>query len=113
MGTGLGSTLIGWAIGGMVGSIMADVVGRKKMLMISIAGYCAFTGLTAISSSMTMLIALRFLTGMFLGTEWSTGTALVAETWPASARAKALGVMQSGYGFGFLLAAILWLLIQP
>jgi MFS family permease len=60
-----------------------------------------------------MLVALRFLTGMFLGSEWSTGTALVAETWPASARAKALGIMQSGYGFGFLLAAGLWLLIQP
>jgi MFS family permease len=113
VGTGLGSTLLGWAIGGSVGSVMADFVGRKKMLMISIAGYCAFTALTALSSSMTMLIALRFLTGMFLGSEWSTGTALVAETWPASARAKALGIMQSGYGFGFLLAAGLWFLIQP
>jgi MFS family permease len=113
VGTGLGSTLIGWAIGGMAGSVMADFVGRKKMLMVSIAGYCTFTAVTALSSSMTMLIVLRFLTGMFLGTEWSTGTALVAETWPSSARAKALGIMQSGYGFGFLLAAGLWLLIQP
>jgi MFS family permease len=83
------------------------------MLMVSIAGYCAFTALAVFSSSMTMRIASRFLTGMCLGSEWSTGTALVAETWPASARAKALGVMQSGYGFGFLLAAGLWLLIQP
>jgi MFS family permease len=113
VGTGLGSTLLGWAIGGTIGSVMADLVGRKKMLMVSIAGYCAFTALTALSGSMTMLIALRFLTGMFLGSEWSTGTALVAETWPASARAKALGIMQSGYGFGFLLATGLWLLIQP
>jgi MFS family permease len=113
VGTGLGSTLLGWAIGGTVGSVMADFAGRKKMLIVSIAGYCAFTALTALSSSMMMLIALRFLTGMFLGSEWSTGTVLVAETWPASARAKALGIMQSGYGFGFLLAAGLWLLIQP
>jgi MFS family permease len=113
VGTGLASTLVGWAIGGTIGSVLADFVGRKKMLMVSIAGYCAFTALAALSGSMTMLIASRFLTGMFLGSEWSTGTALVAETWPASARAKALGVVQSGYGFGFLLAAGLWLLIQP
>ncbi len=113
VGTGLGSTLLGWAIGGTIGSVMADFVGRKKMLIVSIAGYCAFTALAAFSNSMTMLIASRFLTGMFLGSEWSTGTALVAETWPTSARAKALGIMQSGYGFGFLLAAGLWLLIQP
>jgi MFS family permease len=113
VGTALGATLIGWAVGGTIGSIMADYIGRKKMLMISIAGYCVFTGLTALSTSMTMLVALRFLTGMFLGTEWSAGTALVAETWPDWARAKALGVMQSGYGFGFFLAAGLWLVIQP
>jgi MFS family permease len=113
VGTALSSTLLGWAVGGTIGSIMADYIGRKKMLMISIAGYCAFTAFTALSSSVTMLIVLRFLTGMFLGTEWSTGTALVAETWPASARAKALGIMQSGYGFGFFLAAGLWLVLQP
>ena len=113
VGTALGGTLLGWALGGTVGSIMADYVGRKKMLMISIVGYCVFTAFTALSQSVIMLIALRFVTGMFLGTEWSTGTALVAETWPVSARAKALGFMQSGYGFGFFLAAGLWLLIQP
>ena len=113
VGTALGATLIGWAVGGVIGSIMADYVGRKRMLMISIAGYCAFTALTAMSNTLAMLFALRFLTGLFLGSEWSTGTALVAETWPASARAKALGIMQSGYGFGFFLAAVLWLFIQP
>jgi MFS family permease len=113
VGAALGSTLMGWAVGGTIGSILADYIGRRKMLMISIGGYCAFTALTALSHSLTALIAFRFLTGMFLGSEWSTGTALVAETWPASARAKALGIMQSGYGFGFFLAAGLWLFIQP
>ncbi|WP_181592336.1 MFS transporter [Rhizobium tropici] len=113
VGIAIGATLMGWAIGGTIGSIMADHIGRKKMLMISIAGYCALTALTAFSPSWTVLIVLRFLTGMFLGSEWSTGTALVAETWPDKSRAKALGVMQSGYGFGFLLAAGLWLWLQP
>lgn len=113
VGIALGSTLMGWAVGGTIGSIMADRIGRKKMLMISIGGYCALTALTAFSPSWNALIALRFLTGMFLGSEWSTGTALVAETWPDRARAKALGIMQSGYGFGFILAAGLWLWIQP
>jgi len=113
VGTALSSTLAGWAIGGIIGSIIADYVGRKRMLLIAIAGYCIFTAFTALSHSLGMLIALRFVTGLFLGTEWSTGTTLVAETWPVSARAKALGVMQSGYGFGFFLAALLWLFVQP
>jgi MFS family permease len=113
VGMALSGTLMGWAVGGVLGSVMADYFGRKRMLMISIVGYCAFAALTALSQSVSMLIALRFLTGMFLGTEWSTGTTLVAETWPSSMRAKALGVMQSGYGFGFFLAAGLWLVLQP
>lgn len=113
LGTAIAATLLGWSVGGLVGSIAADYVGRKMMLMIAIGGYCLFTGFTALSHSITALIVLRFLTGMFLGTEWSTGTALVAETWPRHARAKALGIMQSGFGFGFLLAAGLWLVVQP
>ena len=113
VGSALGSTLMGWAIGGTIGSVMADHIGRKKMLIISVADYCVFTAFTAFSHSVMMLIVLRFLTGMFLGSEWSTGAALVSETWPASARAKALGIMQSGYGFGFFLAAVVWLVLQP
>lgn len=113
VGTAISATLLGWAIGGMIGSIAADYVGRKKMLMIAIAGYCLFTAFTAFSQTVLMLIVFRLVTGVFLGSEWSTGTALVAEVWPKHARAKALGVMQSGFGFGFFLAAGLWLVIQP
>ena len=113
VGTAMSSTLLGWAIGGMIGSVMADYIGRKRMLTIAIAGYSIFTGLTAFSATPEALIVLRFLTGLFLGSEWSTGTALVAETWPASERAKALGIMQSGYGFGFLLASLTWLVALP
>lgn len=113
VGTAISATLFGWAIGGVIGSIAADYIGRKKMLMIAIGGYCLFTAFTAFSQSIAMLLLFRLLTGIFLGSEWSTGTALVAETWPKSARAKALGVMQSGFGFGFFLAAGLWLVVQP
>jgi MFS family permease len=113
VGVAISATLLGWAIGGISGSILADYVGRKPMLIIAIAGYSMFTALTALSVSIQSLIALRFVTGLFLGSEWSTGTALVAESWPTKSRAKALGVMQSGYGFGFLLASAIWLYAQP
>lgn len=113
VGISIAVTLLGWAIGGILGSVFADYVGRKRMLLISIAGYSAFTALTALSPDVHSLIALRFVTGLFLGSEWSTGTAMIAETWPQSARAKALGIMQSGFGFGFLLASGMWLVLLP
>jgi MFS family permease len=58
-------------------------------------------------------VALRLLTGLFLGSEWSTGVTLVAETWPDEARPKGAGILQSALGWGTLLASLVWLVLQP
>jgi MFS family permease len=112
-GLAIGLTLLGWAAGGMIGGIVADYIGRKRMMLISILGYAAFTGLTAFSTSIAMLISLRFLTGLFMGSEWSTGNTLLAEAWPNEARPKGAGILQSGFGFGALLAAGAWYVLRP
>lgn len=112
-GWAIGLTLLGWGIGGVIGGILADYIGRKRMMMISIFGYAVFTGLTALSTSFGMLIAFRILTGLFMGSEWSTGNSLLAETWPTRARPKGAGFLQSGFGFGCLLAALIWYFIRP
>jgi len=59
------------------------------------------------------LAVFRFLLGLGMGGEWATGAALVAETWRAQHRAKALGLMQSGYAVGYALAAIIAALVLP
>lgn len=112
-GLAIGLTLLGWAVGGMVGGIMADYIGRKRMMMISILGYAVFTGLTAFSTSIEMLIVFRFLTGLFMGSEWSTGNTLLAEAWPNNARPKGAGFLQSGFGFGAFIAAGAWYVLRP
>lgn len=110
-GLALGLTLLGWGIGGMIGGIMADYIGRKRMMLISVLLYALFTGLTAFAWDFASLAALRFLTGLALGSEWSTGIALVAETWPDRARPKGCGFLQSGFGAGALLASLAWFLL--
>lgn len=107
-GTVIGITLLGWGVGGMVGGILADYVGRKRMMLWSVFLYALFSGLTAISNTFVVLCALRFLTGLAMGSEWSTGVALVSETWPEHARAKGSGFLQSGFGWGTLLATVVW-----
>ena len=107
-GLAIGITLLGWGIGGLAGGILADYFGRKRMMMLSIILYAGLTGLTAFSTSLAMLIAMRFLTGLAIGAEWSTGIALVAESWPDNARPKGLGLLQSGFGAGSFLAAFIW-----
>jgi len=112
-GIAIGLTLLGWGIGGIIGSTLADYVGRKRMMLISILAYALFTGLTGLSQTYWMLVALRFLTGLALGSEWSSGTALIAETWPNEARPKGAGFMQSAFGFGTFLAALVWFVASP
>jgi MFS family permease len=107
-GLAIGITLLGWGFGGLIGGTLADYIGRKRMMTYAILAYAMFTGLTALSTSFEMLVAFRFLTGLAMGSEWSTGTALLQETWPERARSKGAGFMQSGFGFGTLLAALIW-----
>jgi MFS family permease len=112
IGLAIGITLLGWGFGGLLGGIAADYIGRKRMMMLSILGYAIFTGLTAFAFSFTQLAILRFITGLAIGSEWSTGIALVAETWPNRARPKGCGFLQSGFGAGAVLAAIAWLILS-
>ncbi|HVJ54677.1 MAG TPA: MFS transporter [Aliidongia sp.] len=115
-GAAIGITLLGWGLGGLMGGVLADYVGRKRVMMLSILFYALFTGLTAFSSGFVSLACLRFLTGIAMGSEWSTGIALVAETWPDRARPKGCGFLQSGFGAGSLLAAVVWyvlIMFQP
>jgi len=110
-GLAIGVTLLGWGLGGLAGGVLADYFGRKRMMMIAVLLYALLSGLTAFSSSFIMLVALRFLTGAALGSEWSTGIALVAESWPGRARPKGLGFLQSAFGMGAFIAAGVWFVL--
>ena len=110
-GIAIGITLLGWGIGGLVGGVLADYVGRKRMMLWSVFLYAVFTGFTALATGFWSMVALRFLTGVAMGSEWSTGVALLAETWPERARPKGAGFLQSGFGWGTFLAALTWLIL--
>lgn len=111
-GVAIGVTLLGWGTGGIVGGILADYVGRKRMMVWSVLCYAVLTGFTALATSYWVLVALRFVTGLAMGSEWSTGVSLLAETWPNRARPKGAGFLQSGFGVGTLLAAAVWLVLS-
>jgi MFS family permease len=76
-------------------------------MTISIVVYSLATAGLSTSQSLWQLIAWRTLVGLGMGGEWSCGSVLVAETWPAEHRGKAMGIMQSGWAIGALFAAAL------
>ena len=106
-------TLLGWGIGGFIGGILADYIGRRRTMIYAILAYSLLTGLTAVSFSWISFALLRFLVGIAIGSEWATGTSMMAELWPNEARGKGAGLMQCGLGIGFFLASLLWLFVSP
>jgi len=103
--------LVASAIGGIAFGRIADRIGRVRAMTISILLYSGATAGMATAQSLEQLIAWRVLVGLGMGGEWSCGSVLVAETWPAKHRAKAMGIMQSGWAIGALIAAALSALV--
>jgi MFS family permease len=92
---------------------LADRLGRTRALMASILVYSVATAACGLVNSVWQLAAARLLVGVGMGGEWATGAALVAETWPAEHRGKALGLMQSAWAVGYAAAAALNAIVLP
>ena len=99
-------TLLASGIGGVAFGFIADRVGRKRALMLSILTYSVCSFASGLSTSVLMLAVFRFILGLGMGGEWNTGAALVAETWPTELRAKAISIVQSSWAIGYALAAL-------
>jgi MFS family permease len=106
-------TLITSAVGGGAAGYFADRYGRARVLMWSILIYSVFTGITATSRTVWELVLWRGMVGLGLGAEWSAGTVLVSETWPARHRGKAIGFVQGGWALGYIIAAGLAAILLP
>jgi MFS family permease len=106
-------TLVASAFGGVLFGMLADRIGRAHALIWSILTYSIFTAAMATAQSVAALILWRALVGLGLGGEWSAGSVLVSETWPAQHRGKAIGFMQSGWAIGVILAALCTALVLP
>ena len=106
-------TLAFSAAGGIVFGILSDRIGRARSLIFSILIFSLASAGTAASWNLASLLFWRAVIGIGLGAEWSTGAVLVAETWPPEHRAKAVGIMQSGWALGYMLAAGMTAVILP
>lgn len=99
-------TLLASGIGGILFGFLADHIGRKQALMASILTYSVCSFASGLAHSIAMLAAARFVLGLGMGGEWNTGATLVAESWPAEFRAKAISIVQSSWALGFAAAAL-------
>ena len=99
-------TLLASGMGGVLFGFLADRLGRKRALMLSILTYSVCSFASGLSTTVLMLAVFRFVLGLGMGGEWNTGATLVAETWPDELRAKAIAMVQSSWAVGYALAAL-------
>lgn len=109
----LGVSLVATAVGGMLFGYLADRIGRKPALSLTIIVYSAGTGLCATSTNVTTLLLWRVITGLGVGGEWAVGQTLIAETFPRALRARGGAMMQTGVPAGMALAALLANFVTP
>jgi MFS family permease len=101
------------AAGGLLFGVVADKVGRTRALTLTILIFSLCSLGSATAQDLLQLIVWRSLLGFGMGGEWAAGAVLVSETWPPEHRGKAIGIMQSGWALGYILAAVLAGLALP
>ncbi|MEO8946343.1 MAG: MFS transporter [Gemmatimonadaceae bacterium] len=95
-------------LGAFVFGLLADRYGRRPVLMIDIMLFSVLELASAFAPSLVALLILRAVFGFAMGGEWGLGASLTMETIPEKARGLASGILQTGYPFGYLLAAVVY-----
>ena len=105
-------TLIMRPVGALLFGVWADRIGRRTPLIVDVAFYSIVGFACAFAPNYTVLLVLRLLYGIGMGGEWGLGAALAMEKIPTEKRGFFSGVLQQGYSIGYLLAAVVFLVIR-
>src|SRR2546423_3606349 len=100
----LGAFIFGW---------LGDRFGRRVPLMSDIVFYSVSELLTAFAPNFGTFLLLRALFGIGMGGEWGLGASLAMESLPTQTRGLFSGILQQGYAFGYLLAALVYWIVFP
>lgn len=99
--------LFGMAIGAVMAGSLADKFGRKNIFAATVILYSVSTGLCAVAWSYESLLVFRFLVGFGLGGELPVAATLVSEYAPSHLRGRFIVLLESFWGVGWLVAALL------
>jgi MFS family permease len=101
-------TLLISAFGGRAAGVVSDRIGRVRVLQITIVWYALFTFLCGFTQNYTQLFVCRALQGFGFGGEWAAGAVLMGEIVRDRYRGRAVGLVQTGWAFGWGGAALIY-----
>ena len=100
-------------VGALIFGMLADRYGRRRPLMANVVFFSTVELLCGFAPNFTVFFILRLLFGIGMGGEWGVGASLAMEHAPVRWRGVLSGILQSGYSYGYLLAAIAARVIFP
>ncbi|QPF31089.1 3-(3-hydroxy-phenyl)propionate transporter MhpT [Acinetobacter lwoffii] len=103
--------VFGMLFGAFFGGRIADYLGQKKVLMLSVTIFGLFMSLTAIAPSIEVLYAARFFTGLGLGVAMPTMISVVGDEATEANRGKLNSLMYCGLPVGAIFVAGLAMLL--
>ncbi|NNH87640.1 3-(3-hydroxy-phenyl)propionate transporter MhpT [Acinetobacter terrae] len=103
--------VFGMLFGAFFGGRIADYLGQKKVLILSIGIFGVFMSLTAIAPSVEVLYAARFFTGLGLGAAMPTMISVVGDEATEANRGKLNSLMYCGLPVGAIFVAGLAILL--
>ena len=104
---------IGMAVGALVFGLLADRIGRKNVLIITLVLFSVASGFSALTTSLAIFLFFRFLIGMGLGGELPVASTLVSESVPEDKRGRTVVLLESFWAGGWLVAALISYFVIP
>lgn len=113
LGTFFSASTFGLFFGAVLGGPLSDRIGRKPVLIGSVALFGIFSIVTAFAGTMEQLTWARALTGLGLGGALPNFVALVSESSPEDRRSANVALAYAGTPFGGVLISLLNFAIAP
>ena len=113
LGIAFSAALVGMALGAMVISPYTDVIGRRKMVLLSTVVITLGMVATAFAQSVTQLVVLRLVAGLGIGSMLASLTSMVSEYAPDRHRNFSILLLHAGYPVGSIIAGIVASQILP
>ncbi len=104
---------IGMAVGALFFGILADRIGRRDVLVLTLLLFSIGSGISVLATSFTIFAIIRFFVGAGLGGELPVASTLVSESVAPEKRGRIVVLLESFWAGGWICAALIAYFIIP
>ena len=113
LGLAVPAYLLPYGLATLFYGLLSDRIGRRRIMLVSLASFIVLTGLTATAQTTTQLIVWRFLTGVGASGVVPLALALMGELFPYERRGRPLGWLFGAMAGGMAFGSTVGVMVEP